>query len=547
MSITDDPDAVDSATRRARSLFAYFLVGTTCVLGFSIYQAGYSWVVQRPNAHPHAGPGAARGKVAGSGAVPRPAVRPGGFGETLARIAVVVAAVALVLSFVVPWRIVHQSRWRIAGGFWSPPHARTTVDLFVDPGAIGSDRGKLAFVYGTQLVLGAAFNEGAAFLAALAYMFGRNPIALGVAILLLAVTLVRFPTRARVACWIDRQQEWLTRERRDSELAHAITAEQPHRRHEPHGERPRQPLSPDEGCQGPAALLERREAQAAPSTSNEEKTEPEVPILARRAYVRAVRGGMKHPRGNGVKSKHRLAWWERSSQAGGATVSADPDWPTVPVLDLSRSPGTTLAYRLRTDHRHLFGCLLANLVCNGIAVGAIAGVVDARMAGSAIGMWLFGLASVLFVPASLMVLYGAVAELLATLGVRPPVVEVSEHPLVPGRRSRLFLSQSGRLKVNSLRVLLFCEESAVVGAELDNVRRIVYEEEVIAQERFEVQPGRPFEVTGELCVPAGAMHSFKGKKDQVRWAVVVLGDLAGWPNFRREFPIVVRPPGGVAK
>jgi len=541
MSMTDDPNVIDSATRRTRYLFAYFLVGVTVFLGFSIYQAAYSGVVQGPNVQPRAGPGAARGKVAGANAVPRPATRSGDLGETLAWIAVAVAAVALVLSFVVPWRIVHQSRWRMAGGYWSPPPARTTVGLFVDPEAIRSDTGKLAFVYGTQLVLGAAFNEGAAFLAALAYMVGKNPIALGVAILLLAATLVRLPTRAGVASWIDRQQEWLMQERRASDSGNTITGGEPRHRHEPHGERLRQPLSPDDRHQGPAALEQRPQGQDAPSGPNAEAIEPELPVLKRRPYQRAVRGGMKHSRGNRVKSKHRLIW-ERSLPAGGATVSADPDWPTLPVLDMSRSPGTRLAYRLPTYQTPVFGCLLTTLACNAVTAFFIARVVADGMVGSTTE-WSVWLMLVLFVPSSLFALYLAGAE----LRVRPPTVEVSDHPLVPGRRYHLFLSLSERLKVKSLRVLLFCEESAHVGDEGENERRIVYEQQVIAQEQFEVHPGRPFEVTGELCVPAGAMHSFKGKYNQVRWAVVVRGDIAGRSVFPREFPIVVRPPTGVAQ
>jgi hypothetical protein len=38
-------------------------------------------------------------------------------------------------------------------------------------------------------------------------MIGRNPIALGVALLLLAAFAPRFPTRTRVASWIECQQE----------------------------------------------------------------------------------------------------------------------------------------------------------------------------------------------------------------------------------------------------------------------------------------------------------------------------------------------------
>jgi hypothetical protein len=44
-------------------------------------------------------------------------------------------------------------------------------------------------------------------------MIGRNPIAQGVAFLLLAAFAPRFPTRTRVVSWIERQQELLAQDR----------------------------------------------------------------------------------------------------------------------------------------------------------------------------------------------------------------------------------------------------------------------------------------------------------------------------------------------
>ena len=76
-----------------------------------------------------------------------------------------------------------------------------------------TDAGKLATVFSTQLIVGAALNESAAFFAGLAYLIGKDPIALGVAILLLGAIVARFPTTHRVALWITRQEEMLSLER----------------------------------------------------------------------------------------------------------------------------------------------------------------------------------------------------------------------------------------------------------------------------------------------------------------------------------------------
>ncbi len=64
-------------------------------------------------------------------------------------------------------------------------------------------------VYQTQLIIASALNEGPAFFAGVAYLIGKDTIALGVGVLLIAVLASRFPTRDRVARWIDEQQEKL--------------------------------------------------------------------------------------------------------------------------------------------------------------------------------------------------------------------------------------------------------------------------------------------------------------------------------------------------
>ena len=40
------------------------------------------------------------------------------------------------------------------------------------------------------------------------------------------------------------------------------------------------------------------------------------------------------------------------------------------------------------------------------------------------------------------------------------------------------------------------------------------------------------------------MHSFKADHNEINWALVIEGDVAGWPNFKRSFPVIVRPEKG---
>ena len=55
----------------------------------------------------------------------------------------------------------------------------------------------------------------------------------------------------------------------------------------------------------------------------------------------------------------------------------------------------------------------------------------------------------------------------------------------------------------------------------------------------------PFEIRSRLaqCL-AGAMHSFKSTHNEVRWKLIVKGDVRGWPNYEREFPLLVYPADG---
>ena len=78
------------------------------------------------------------------------------------------------------------------------------------------DTGRLLPLYTTQLILGAAINEGMAFFAAIAYMLERHPIALGTAIVLLGGLIARFPTADRVNAWLDQQLEQLRIERQSA-------------------------------------------------------------------------------------------------------------------------------------------------------------------------------------------------------------------------------------------------------------------------------------------------------------------------------------------
>jgi hypothetical protein len=110
----------------------------------------------------------------------------------------------------------------------------------------------------------------------------------------------------------------------------------------------------------------------------------------------------------------------------------------------------------------------------------------------------------------------------------------------------VFLSQSGWLTVNRLRVLLVCEEAATYrqGTDTRTETREVFRVELFRRENFEIRGGMPHECEIDLKVPEGAMHSLAVNHNEIAWTLVVEADVAGWPKCKRAFPVIVRPATG---
>lgn len=114
-------------------------------------------------------------------------------------------------SIIVPKVIATAERRKIARGTWGQP-ADSQVKASKDFSE-GNDTAKLIAVFQTQLIIGAALNEGPAFFALIAYMLERNPLSLGLAVFLILGVAVRFPTQIRVEQWIDNQLQLILQER----------------------------------------------------------------------------------------------------------------------------------------------------------------------------------------------------------------------------------------------------------------------------------------------------------------------------------------------
>ncbi len=191
----------------------------------------------------------------------------------------------------------------------------------------------------------------------------------------------------------------------------------------------------------------------------------------------------------GRSAERRAAMARRIAERAAlhAGRSGGRQYPFVPRgADMTNSPGTQLKFRLPMANSPgwaLAGTLAFCVGWNGAVVLA------AILIGSHLNERPGWLATLLCVPFVLIGL-GSIAvflrQLLKTAGIGPTLVEISDHPIDPGRRYRAVVSQSGRLKVKSLRVSLACVETATYrqGTNTRTESQEVYRQELFRRENF---------------------------------------------------------------
>ncbi len=201
MSDMTDPDALQPIIRTCQIIVGAMIMGVATFLAIALF---VTQVAVNP-APPPPGGGAGGAAIAAPGDSSLPVIT---------YLAVASGLIVLVLSFVVPKINIARARRQIA---LAGPIA-TIEGVPPEPKQLypAGYTGKLAQLYQTQLIIGAAMLEGAAFFATIAYMLERNPIALATAIVLLGALVARFPTSDRVNAWLDRQLGLLQEERQSA-------------------------------------------------------------------------------------------------------------------------------------------------------------------------------------------------------------------------------------------------------------------------------------------------------------------------------------------
>ena len=255
---------------------------------------------------------------------------------------------------------------------------------------------------------------------------------------------------------------------------------------------------------------------------------------------------------------YTLLHWGKSAERRAATTrnvpapelfdlpaAVDPKYPYIPdCSEITSSPGTRLAYRLpltQSPGWTLFGLLAACVAWNGAVSVFVVMVVGSFLARTPDWPMTLFVLPFLAVGIALVAVFARLLRNAARIG--PTLVEISHHPLLPGNSYRFFFSQSGHLTLKAIEVWLICEEEAVFrqGTNARTESREVFRQSLYSGAGAVVRPGEPLEAECDLPIPAGAMHSFRASHNQIQWKLIVRGEIAGWHEFQRSFPVVVRP------
>lgn len=222
-----------------------------------------------------------------------------------------------------------------------------------------------------------------------------------------------------------------------------------------------------------------------------------------------------------------------------------PKLPTVPRdADLKNSPGTTLAYRLPIATKpswQLFAAAMTCLFWNALVAVFVTLAIRGYLTGRT--DWFLVAFCAPFLATGVWLCHFLARQFLITTGIGATRIEISDHPLLPGHEYELLLSQAGKLDIQSLDILLVCDEEATFCQGTDTVvdTKRVCELMILHSEGLQIQPGVPYESRSTFRVPIGAMHSFKASYNCVNWKLMVRGKVARWPDYERAFPVVVHP------
>ncbi|MCP4812277.1 MAG: hypothetical protein GY888_07190, partial [Planctomycetaceae bacterium] len=191
-----------------------------------------------------------------------------------------------------------------------------------------------------------------------------------------------------------------------------------------------------------------------------------------------------------ISTERRLALARQASQLPlrqQATNPADIYHQVPHDTDLTNSPGIRLAYRLPANESPVWQMSAAVtffLLWVTITISLSVAILSRHSIDNPNWLLLFILVACAVVGCwSIFYLW---RQLRRHAGIGPTSVEISDHPLHPGREYALFLSQAGHLQLESFRIALVCHESATYRQGTDTRTSIqpVYSQELLYREKI---------------------------------------------------------------
>ena len=225
-------------------------------------------------------------------------------------------------------------------------------------------------------------------------------------------------------------------------------------------------------------------------------------------------------------------------------------FPTIPDPEsINDSPGTYLAYRLPTSQISVIRVIGSIVLCTFWNVIAWVVLFSVFLANADTPPSIMSrIFAVLFFLLGLGMIVWVINLVIIAFGVGATLLELSDHPIVPGRSYRLHLMQLGAFRIRKYTVAIVCEEVARFRQGTDTVttRREVFRKELFHKTDFETLRDTPLVSDMQFLLPFGVMHSFVTEHNEVCWKIAVNADIANWPDLKRDCPIIVRPPQIVA-
>jgi hypothetical protein len=218
--------------------------------------------------------------------------------------------------------------------------------------------------------------------------------------------------------------------------------------------------------------------------------------------------------------------------------------PTIKRVDTH--PGKVFPYQLQQAGLApgcQFGCAIILAVIWNSIVGVFVYQFLDKWNRGVVVQWTEALTLVPFVLIGLVLILGAIVAgvkwFIASL-VGHVDVELSAHPLTPGSKLQMNVTQTGSLPLAKVTVSLICTEKAtyMAGTSKSTAEKVIAQHQLVDPDQ---NPDGALPITVDITVPTHAMHSFDAPNNEINWTIRVTGRVLGVLPFSSTFSVTIAP------